>query len=259
MTAKPSLTERKLITMLGENTGRHMLDSGGAYGRNWERNQGRAWLAEPAISLEFDERDGKLEISATRNVFHFLRERVTYRPDLQSQLTRFAKRPENEDSYWLEIMESFAKKMGCRNPVTVNTYNGEDMLSQVLQYTAFDNDDGAFALIQIHGGCDVRGGYTGAAVFEIDDGDMWGLTDNARMSLHAKDFGMWDSDNAGYSFESQEIYTGKGLFGDTYRKAPELDAIPVTRDSAYFGDGIHIVVADKNVAYAPNGSEFTAY
>jgi len=30
-----------LAGMFTENTGRHMLDSGGAYGRNWEHNQGR--------------------------------------------------------------------------------------------------------------------------------------------------------------------------------------------------------------------------
>ena len=28
-----------IYKMLTENTGVHMLDSGGAYGRNWERNQ----------------------------------------------------------------------------------------------------------------------------------------------------------------------------------------------------------------------------
>ena len=31
--------KKKVIEMLQENTGRHMLDSGGAYGRHWERNQ----------------------------------------------------------------------------------------------------------------------------------------------------------------------------------------------------------------------------
>jgi len=32
-------TKEIIYNMLTENTGRHMLDSGGAYGRNWERNQ----------------------------------------------------------------------------------------------------------------------------------------------------------------------------------------------------------------------------
>lgn len=32
-------TKHLIYEMLTENTGRHMLDSGGAYGRNWERNQ----------------------------------------------------------------------------------------------------------------------------------------------------------------------------------------------------------------------------
>lgn len=34
-------TAEVIASMLTENTGRHMLDSGGAYGRNWERNHGR--------------------------------------------------------------------------------------------------------------------------------------------------------------------------------------------------------------------------
>ena len=29
--------------MLTENTGKHMLDSGGAYGRHWERNQKKSF------------------------------------------------------------------------------------------------------------------------------------------------------------------------------------------------------------------------
>ena len=34
-------TERMIVSMLTENTGVQMMDSGGASGRNLERNQGR--------------------------------------------------------------------------------------------------------------------------------------------------------------------------------------------------------------------------
>jgi len=51
----------------------------------------------------------------------------------------------------------------------VNTYNGESMLSQVLQYTSlYHPDEGYYILLQIHGGCDVRGGYTDAKLFRLD-------------------------------------------------------------------------------------------
>lgn len=36
-------TKEVILSQLQENTGRHMLDSGGAYGRSWERNQGKTW------------------------------------------------------------------------------------------------------------------------------------------------------------------------------------------------------------------------
>ena len=32
-------TKEVIYQMLIESTGQHMLDSGGAYGRHWERNQ----------------------------------------------------------------------------------------------------------------------------------------------------------------------------------------------------------------------------
>ena len=32
-------TKQLIYKMLTQNTGAHFLDSGGAYGRNWERNQ----------------------------------------------------------------------------------------------------------------------------------------------------------------------------------------------------------------------------
>ena len=33
-------TQKMLARMLTENTGRNILDSGDAYGRHWEKNQG---------------------------------------------------------------------------------------------------------------------------------------------------------------------------------------------------------------------------
>ena len=52
-------TKAVIADMLQENTGRHMLDSGGAYGRNWERNQGRDFDSEPYGRAEFSEFDGR--------------------------------------------------------------------------------------------------------------------------------------------------------------------------------------------------------
>ena len=36
---EPTATEKMVFELITENTGQHFLDSGGAYGRHWERNQ----------------------------------------------------------------------------------------------------------------------------------------------------------------------------------------------------------------------------
>ena len=51
-----------------------------------------------------------------------------------------------------------------------NTYNGGSDLSQVLQGAWLEDADGdTYLLLQIHGGCDVRGGYTDAKLFKTSD------------------------------------------------------------------------------------------
>jgi hypothetical protein len=62
-------TQTVLLEMFQENTGAHMLDSGGAYGRNWERNQGKDLFEEPMIDAQYARnlrsRDG-CEVSSVR-------------------------------------------------------------------------------------------------------------------------------------------------------------------------------------------------
>ena len=50
-----------------------------------------------------------------------------------------------------------------------NTYNGDSDLSQVLQGSWLEMDGEPYLLLQIHGGCDVRGGYTDAKLFKPSD------------------------------------------------------------------------------------------
>ena len=50
-----------------------------------------------------------------------------------------------------------------------NTYDGDSDLSQVLQGAWLEDADGdTYLLLQIHGGCDVRGGYTDAKLFKAE-------------------------------------------------------------------------------------------
>lgn len=196
--------------MLRENTGRHFLDSGSAYGRNWERNQGKseeAFDSAPAGWMEVRVRDGgELETCVTVDVYHFLTERLDYDERLDRIFQRFIDRPANEAKGYLEIMEEFPAWICARlnavsgarldaagvyhdgSPMCVNTYTGEDCLSQIIQYVYFTTEGrgGAFVLLQIHGGCDMRGGYTRPRLF-VADGSSHGVEaifDNAQCSLY---------------------------------------------------------------------------
>lgn len=188
-------TEQVLVEMLTENTGAHFLDSGGAYGRNWERNQGINFDERPAFRVEANARWN--ELSVTMDVYHFLVEAVEFDPEMDALFTEFAELPENSEKHWLELMEEFPSWVvdECQDfceenflgnkPAfaTTNTYNGEDALSQTLQYTSFGFNGDPFeeyVLLQIHGGCDVRGGYTRPRVFRSDSNGGVCLYDNAR-------------------------------------------------------------------------------
>ena len=63
--------------------------------------------------------------------------------------------------------------IGGKYEHTINSYNGESMLSQVIQYVVYSNEnDEPRILLQIHNGCDVRGGYTTPRIFAPEDSDL---------------------------------------------------------------------------------------
>jgi hypothetical protein len=156
--------------MLTENTGRHLLDSGGTYGRHWERNQGKTigkFMREPD---EFYSWDGKY-LYRTVSVFHYLSGLGL--DDVCRQFNRKNKREGNwdaDDVYgvgektWAWLKENHEVDVDR----TWNTYNGDSDLSQVLQGANLKIDGDDYVLIQVHGGCDVRGGYTDAMLFKCD-------------------------------------------------------------------------------------------
>jgi len=96
-------TAEVLKGMLTEDTGNHFLDSGGAYGRNHEKNQGRDFESEKHTVLSFKYSD----IEVMHNVYHWLLERLEYAPEEDAIFNEFAKLEENEDKYWNQIMEEF--------------------------------------------------------------------------------------------------------------------------------------------------------
>jgi hypothetical protein len=165
-------TAYKLADMFTENTGRSMLDSGGAYGRAWERNAGMTagdFLARPAVTVDAD---GDITV----DMFNFLNERLTYAPDMNAAWVDFdAERP---NLSWSESLNEWLDSLGVPSEDDegfysnarwdFNTYNFDSYLNGTFQGVKFVLNDVEYLALQVHGGCDVRGGYTAPVIFTGD-------------------------------------------------------------------------------------------
>jgi len=195
-------TKEIVASMLVENTGRHMLDSGGAYGRSWERNQAAVAAVEMTAVEYFESRpDAFWSYGPTLDVYHFLVNRLDYNEKLDRAWNKWVfGGPEDRYINGISTADEFIKALdekGWTEPNDechhswVNTYNGEDLLTQTLQYVTFVLSDecpwgeGCHVLLSIHNGADVRGGYSSLVAFEggspWDDLSIW---DNARASVY---------------------------------------------------------------------------
>lgn len=217
---KTTDTDKILFDMFVENTGRHFLDSGSAYGRNWERNQSKTIqdFLDSSGSVEGYVHENKLDACIYISTFHFLRERLDFEPGLGRLMDIFAESDSHLESYnrrnVYELREEFPAWLRERadrlyeqrsadedwdgdmtdpesdydlrdfcsanesrsdwtieNPVTENTYNYDTFLDQTILFTAWQGDCDAYVVLQIHGGCDVRGGYTMPVPFRISGYD----------------------------------------------------------------------------------------
>lgn len=156
---------KKIIyKMLVENTGKALCDSGGAYGRHWQENQKKTmkdFENEPDVKW-----DGEYYIIS---VFHYLVNGLEIDNICQMFNKKFvpAKDWESTEFYGVSAKgEAFLlNDLGMEAIRTFNSYNGDSALSQVIQGTWLKFNDKQYLLLQIHNGCDVRGGYTDARLF----------------------------------------------------------------------------------------------
>jgi len=204
-------TESAIHDMLTESTGTNILDSGGAYGRHWQKNREIIdFRKTPQIDVTVW-KDGQIDTSI--NIFHYLTaflEIDETAKQLQKEFDDFADLPENENVGYLALMEDFAEKTedyGFTTEKTWNSYNWENLLSQVIQAVSLlKNGDeyDVYVLLQIHQGCDVRGGYTRPRFFHIIDRDYF-LTAMTDLNASCK-CGSVYSDDCGYHW-----YEGNGI------------------------------------------------
>ncbi|KKL58045.1 hypothetical protein LCGC14_2229330 [marine sediment metagenome] len=196
-------TSKKIIAMLKENTGKHFLDSGGNNNRGWQKNQVRTFKNEKSCNLEISTYNDTLEVDITFNIYHYLNAFLELNLATRYLNTRFKKfcNLDNDASY-LALMEGFCKENLKVEFNTINTYNYDNLLSQVIQYVHFNWDNKEFIILQVHNGCDVRGGYTVPCVFEITNLDYFRLaqTDASLCCVGSK-----IAETGGIDFKTSEL------------------------------------------------------
>lgn len=188
-------TEAVIYGMLTENTGRHMLDSGGDTGRAWQRNQLKTledFRAEPEAWLDAGDYP-----DITKSAFWHLVKNLKHDHALNAGYHAFAEAYPEES--WLEINDLWLDSLGVPGEGdgdfyaarwSFNTYNFEGWLvNQTLQGTFFELGNKGGLILQVHGGADVRGGYTKPQVFEYTQG---------------RDEFIFDAESAYFSCSSEE-------------------------------------------------------
>lgn len=204
-------TQKVLHAMLQENTGSHMLDSGGAYGRAWQqRRKTEDFRKKPQMILEVWDQSFTLMV----DLFHFLDAFLEVNNDSEDLQAEFEKWTEESEYSGLGALDAFAEyltELGrdegdsecTEHGRTFNTYNFDNMLDGTIQGTWLTVDGEDYLALQIHGGCDVRGGYTDPHIFKAYPEHMdYGMTQATARCPHCGT--CWDTDDSGYRWEDGE-------------------------------------------------------
>ncbi len=163
--------EDVIAAMLKENTGSHFLDSGGAYGRHWEKNQSREFEKEDAciINVQADEDGTITELSCMYNIYHFLCNHLDideFTEGLQQEFEDFNSTDKWKREAWEDVLEAFCKDKEITVKQSYYTYNFETIISQDIVVNECETEDGEeFIFLRIHQGYDARGGFGSPRIF----------------------------------------------------------------------------------------------
>lgn len=205
-------TKETIRNMMLENTGIALGDSGGAYGRHWQINNDNGINTDELSPIDFylDEKNKTIHLEQTVNIYDFLTkhldksstaetiEEILYKVCNQEDISVYSiweiealfnndflgqyvydnyydetTNDYTEDYFLEEIPYELSPSSYFKGYEWINTYNGEQFVSQTLQFMCFTDGYNDYVLLQIHGGCDVRGGYTKPRVFQIEDIDYF--------------------------------------------------------------------------------------
>ena len=155
----------------------------GDIGKGIKKRTLKDFQNDPAVRVE---RQSDGSISYEISLYHYLHNGL----EVDDLCTAFNRKPvKNWDSDIYGVSDSgeeWLNNYGFKVGRTFNSYNGDSSLSQVIQGTWLDFNGREYLLLQIHQGCDVRGGYTDARLFycpEFENGalseDVYGTVTRA--------------------------------------------------------------------------------
>ena len=214
-------TEKMLETIFTTPTGHHLCDSGDFYGRAYERNRQTArrygsLFATPKEWLNAD-RCGGADLEPGISTIHCINNALTYNPRLDAAYVAFDK--ERPDDLYSETLEAFVES---RDDLFANeaeyswydTYNAGHGCDVDIGVAGLTTDKGdPVCALQVHGGCDIRSGWTRSYLFDGHLEDLVSELDYARFSCDCTDcdVGMYDGGEIDWSWSNgQEWIDGDG-------------------------------------------------
>lgn len=178
-TKKTTNVEKLLFSMYTENTGSALWDSGNAYGRHHERNSKltlKKALDLPSVTFDLYNNEATAtssDLCLSVNLFKYLINCELELNDICEKFNKINKKAKDcdfEQMYGVSLKAgAFLQELNAIFDDPFNSYNDSiQILSQVIQGCYVTIGDNKYILLQIHGGCDVRGGYTNAKLFKLN-------------------------------------------------------------------------------------------
>lgn len=211
--------------MMCEDTGKNLLDSGDVYGRHYEENNKNGIITGPQKVDFWTDGEKETELIPIVPLYDFL----TYSLEIDEETNIYNNRFYNYigahdlDPYSVVDIEDTIKAIGEESGYSkmemINTYNYECHLSQTIQFMLFDDGYGnTYVCLQIHNGCDVRGGYTLPKIFYVKEPEYFitGTTD-ARITCGCRDYNYYSHDYIEtYDDENYISIDDEFIFNHTY-------------------------------------------
>jgi len=150
------MTFKEACKLCRQNTGSSFLDSGSIYGYLYNKEIPKNLIDEENLLI------------STPHWLYLNFDFTEKTKKLQLEFDKFVKESEKtENKGWPELIKDFLVSIGVKHSVLLNSYNYESNLDQVIQYIPFTVEDNEYWFLQIHTGCDVRGGYTPPIVVKV--------------------------------------------------------------------------------------------